>query len=271
RVALSQKFGGDSTGNRSGQIRELHLKLGINQLLTNAEDHLHWAPNFHRPELDYYRTIAAWDPPAQSRTETGPYLIRTEREGPAPFHPEIRLSAVYRFLDGLPYFVFSSEMAFEEDLALDLLRNDEMTMDSMFTDLSFERPDGTVVTVPLAERYDLLKKAPIENESPWLCFFNRQQGFAFGSIRLQYDIRNRAGHPSPVFAPHTQIGEWLHGITYWNRRLVHDQLMVIPRGSRYREQNAYLVFRVGPDGSAEAIRAAARRLRQPLRIELSTP
>jgi hypothetical protein len=242
--------------------------MGFDQLLSNAEDRLHWAPNFKRPELEFYTTIAHWEKPRKYSVDRGNYLIRTLRQDLAPDHPEILLTAVYKFYANMPYFKFYSEMNFVNDLGVELLRNDEMTMDSIFTHLAFQRPDGRLVDVEFAQRYQLLKKQPIENDAPWICFYNAAFGFAFGSIRLKYDNSNEFGEPSPVYLPHTQIGEWLGGIKYWNRRLVHDHLTFIPRGSRYAEENAYLVFKIGKKDRFEEIKYRAERLRRPVRVRV---
>ena len=266
RADLTRNPAIEPQSHPSGQIRSLLIKMGFDQLLTNAEDRLHWAPNFKRPELEYYTTIAHWENPGLNRVDRGPYLVRTVRQDYAPAHPEILLTAVYKFYRGQPYFRFYSGMEFREDLWLALLRNDEMTMDSMFTHLAFERPGGQIVDITFEERHELLEKQPIENDAPWICFYNADRGFAFGSIRINYDNRNVFGQESPTFRPHTQIGEWLAGIKYWNRRLVHDQLTFIPKGSRYQEENVYLVFRIGAEDRFQPIRDTAARLRQPLRV-----
>ena len=266
RADLTRNPAIEPQSHPSGQIRSLLIKMGFDQLLTNAEDRLHWAPNFKRPELEYYTTIAHWENPGLNRVDRGPYLVRTVRQDYAPDHPEILLTAVYKFYRGQPYFRFYSGMEFREDLWLALLRNDEMTMDSMFTHLAFERPGGQIVDITFEEQHELLEKQPIENDAPWICFYNADRGFAFGSIRINYDNRNIFGQESPTFRPHTQIGEWLAGIKYWNRRLVHDHLTFIPKGSRYQEENVYLVFRIGAEDRFQPIRDTAARLRQPLRV-----
>jgi hypothetical protein len=252
----------------SGQIRELLIKMGFNQLLTNAEDRVHWAPNFKRPELEYYTTIAHWQNPKIKRVESGPYLVRTVRQDWAPAHPEILLTAVYKFYANVPYFRFYSSMEMQQDVWLGLLRNDEMTMDSMFTHLAFQRPDGEVVEVEIEKRHELLKVHPIEDDAPWLCFYHRDKGFAFGTIRLKYDNTNEFGESSPTYQPHTQIGQWLNR-RYWNRRLIHDHLTFVPKGSRYLEENAYLVFRIGDANRFEEIQNWAKVLRNPVRISVT--
>ncbi|MCK6621829.1 MAG: hypothetical protein HUU32_21765 [Calditrichaceae bacterium] len=253
----------------SGQLQELLIKMGFNQLLTNAEDRIHWAPNFKREELEYYTTIAHWDNPRHYTLKTGNYLIRTIRQDLAPDHPEIMLTAVYKFYSGAPYFKFYSEMEFIQDLPLELLRNDEMTMDSMFTHLAFQRPGGEIVEVGIEERQKILDQHPIEDDAPWVCFFNADHGFAYGTIRLRYNNRNRVGELSPTYLPHTQIGAWLDR-RYWNRRLIHDHLTFVPEGSRYAEENAYLVFRIGKTETDrfETIEYWAKRLRRPLEVRV---
>jgi hypothetical protein len=265
RADLSRRPEPEPKTHASGQLQELLIKMGFNQLLTNAEDRVHWAPNFRREELEWYTTIAHWENPKEYKVNSGDYLIQTFRRDTAPDHPEIMLTAVYDFYAGLPYFRFYSEMEFIKDVPLELLRNDEMTTDSMFTHLAFQRPTGEIVEVRFKDRYDLLKEHPIEADAPWICFYNIEKGFAFGSIRLRYDNYNRSGELSPTYLPHTAIGEWLDR-KYWNRRLIHDHLVGIPAGSRYIEENAYLVFKIGEADHLESIKYWSDRLHNPLQV-----
>ena len=267
RADLSRRSEPEPKTHASGQMQELLIKMGFNQLLTNAEDRVHWAPNFKREELEWYTTIAHWENPKEYKVNSGDYLIQTFRRDTAPDHPEIMLTAVYNFYAGLPYFTFYSEMEFTQDLPLELLRNDEMTTDSMFTHLAFQRPTGEVVEVQFKDRYKLLEEQPIEDDAPWICFYNIEKGFAFGSIRLRYDDFNRSGELSPTYLPHTAIGEWLDR-KYWNRRLIHDHLVGIPAGSSYIEENAYLVFKIGEADRLEAIKRWAGRLSNPLKVSV---
>ncbi len=264
---LTRSDQAEPKSHASGQIRELLIKMGFNQLLTNAEDRVHWAPNFKRPEIEYYTTIAHWEKPALNLVEQGQHLVRTVRQDLAPDHPEILLTAVYKFYANLPYFKFYSEMEMVADVWLELLRNDEMTTDSMFTHVAFERPNGEIIDVRLDERHALLKQQPIEAGAPWLCFYNIDKGFAFGSIRLKYDCTNQYGAQSPTYLPHTQIGQWLDR-RYWNRRLIHDHLTFVAKGSRYVEENAYLVFRIAERDRLEEIEKLARQLRNPILVSV---
>lgn len=255
----------------SGQIREILIKLGFNQLITNVGDRVHWAPNFDRPETEWYTTIAHWNSPGMYQLENGSYQIRTKRRDLAPNHPEIVLTATYSFYDRLPFFKFYSSMEVKEGVWLQLLRNDEMAMDSMFTHLAFQRPNGAIIDVPFSEMHPVIDGQPIENASPWICFYNKDKGFAFGSIRIVYDNTDIYGNESILYQPHTQIGEWLKGVRYWNRRLIHDHLTYVPAGSMYREENAYLVFKTTEGNPLQDIQYWADRLRNPLNLKLEYP
>ncbi|MBN2367236.1 MAG: hypothetical protein JXL67_13790, partial [Calditrichaeota bacterium] len=198
----------------------------------------------------------------------GPYLVRTERQDKAPAHPEILLTASYDFYASKPYFIFYSEMEVIRDVWLSLLRNDEMTMDSLFTHVAFQRPDGEIVDLPFDKRYEILKKKPLENDAPWLCFYHSDSGHAFGSIRLKYDNTNRFGESSPTWLPHTKISDGAEGGKYWNRRLIHEHLIHVPEGNRYVERNAYLVFRIEKNEKFKSILLEARLLQNPLWVNV---
>jgi hypothetical protein len=268
RADLTRSDQSEAKSHASGQLRELLIKMGFDRLLFRTENRMHWGPNFQKPGLEYYTTIAEWDNPAFYHVEKGPYRVRTERQDKAPAHPEILLAATYDFYAGTPYFIFFSEMEMMDDIWLELLRNDEMTMDSLFTNIAFQRPDGEIEDLPFEKRYDVLRKKPLENDAPWVCFYHASKGYAFGSIRLKYDNTNRFGDPSPTWMPHTKISDGAGGGKYWNRRLIHEHLMFVPRGSRYVEKNAYLVFRVNGPDKFESILEAAKRLRNPLRVDV---
>jgi hypothetical protein len=232
---------------------------------------MHWAPNFQNREYAGYKTIAGWDNPEMYLLGTGPYLIHTMRSDHAPRHPEILLSANYYFYAGLPYFKFQSSMEITENIWLFLLRNDEMTMDSLFTHVAFQRPNGKIEDLSFSERYSKLEENPIENTAPWLCFYHAEKGYAFGSIRLMYDIKNEKGFDSPTYFPHTKISDGASGGKYWNRRLIHESPIFVPKGSRYSEENAYIVFKVADKNKFEDIQKWSQIIKNPLHVSVIRP
>lgn len=264
---LTKSDKSEAKNHFSGQLRELLFK-DYNQLLFRTENRIHWGPNFRRKGLKYYETIAGWEYPKNYKIQNGPYLIRTVRQDKAPDHPQIYLSAVYSFFAGLPFFTFFSEMQFTENTWMELLRNDEMTMDSMFTHVAYQGLDGQVTSLPFHSRYEHLEKNPIENDTPWLCFYHDKKKYAYGSIRIEYNNINTQGNESPKFHPHTMISDGAAGGKYWNRRLISERMTLVPRGSRYREMNAYIVFTIHDMDPFSEIKYWAERLLNPLKIRI---
>jgi hypothetical protein len=264
RADLTRSSQSEAKNHSSGQLSELLIKLNHNVALYRTENRMHWAPNFQKTDQEYYETIAGWENPQFYKFDDGPYLIRTERSDRAPDCPEINLTAVYSFYAGVPYFRFYSSMIVMENVWLKLLRNDEMTMDSLFTHVAFQRPGGEIEDLAFSSRYERLKEHPLENEGPWLCFYNAEKGYALGSIRLKYDIDNDRGYESPVYHPHTKISDGAGGGKYWNRRLIDEKPVFVPGGSRYIEENAYIVFSINDTNKFEGISSWAEQLRNPL-------
>lgn len=269
KADLTQSFRTEAKSNSSGQLNELMIKMGFDKLLLRTENRMHWAPNFQKGGIEYYETIAGWENPKNYQLDTGAYLIYTHRKDIAPKHPEILLTANYYFYSGLPYFRFFSSMDIVEDVSLLLLRNDEMTMDSLFTHIAYQNNSGEIIDLPFSERYNELKKRPIENDSPWLCFYNDDEGYAFGSIRIMYDNTNQKGMLSPTYFPHTKISDGAEGGKYWNRRLIDEKLIFVPEGSLYVEENAYLVFEISKENKFKEIEHWAKILLNPLGVKFS--
>jgi hypothetical protein len=264
RADLTRSSQSAAKNYASGQLRELLIKMDINQLLFRTENRMHWAPNFQKQGAVDYKTMAQWNRPGFNQINKGPYLVKTTRQAPAPDHPEIMLTATYKFYADKPYFIFYSEMDIVTDVILVLLRNDEMTMDSMFTHVACKRHNGDVENLTFAERNKFLSTDPVENDAAWICFYNEDKNFGFGSIRIKYDNSNRFGDPSPLFMPHTKISDGADGGKYWNRRLIHDHPTLVPAGSRYMEENAYIVFRIDQRDRFETLDYWSQRLRNPI-------
>ncbi|MCH6255365.1 hypothetical protein MLD52_02310 [Puniceicoccaceae bacterium K14] len=228
---------------------------------------IHWSPNFKREDYDY-KTMAHMTSIESLSISKGPLRVALSKSGWVPGYEEIALRGEYRFYAGLPFFVFSSEMAFREDSELELLRNDEMTMDRLFTHVVFPRPDGEVVDLPLYDdaSSEALEKEPIAYDAPWLYFYNKNESYAFGSIRVSYDNRNRAGGESPTQGKYTSITTTKNDGRYWDRKLIYGKSLYVPKGSRYRETTAYIVFKVDENDLAGQIEYYRERLCNPLKV-----
>ena len=251
-----------------GQLAGLVLKQYNNQLLERYHINMHWAPNFQREGPDY-KTFGHIVEPDTMSSITGPYYISIFKSGHVEGYDQIQVSCTYQFYAGLPYFLFSSAIEMEDDIELWLLRNDEMTMDSLFTHVIFLQPDGKMGIGELYRDEDIkaLEEDPIKDDAPWVCFFHNDLHYGLSSIRLEYDNTNVNGQESPLYKEHTKITVSANNGRYWNRRLINDHNTLIPKGSRYAEKNAYLVFKADRQDPSKEIREYYLQLTNPLQIQ----
>ena len=251
---------------QSGQLSALRIKPE-NTLIGRRHLRMHWAPSFNREKaVPSYQSIAHWENPKDRYLFQGRFLTYSYRRDQAPSIPEIRLTATYRLYPDKPYFIYESEMYFTDQATLHLLRNDELTMDTLFTHIAFQDQAGACHAFPLQERYQFLEENPIAVDAPWVCFYNPEINLGIGSIRLRHDVAHEAGGASPTYNAHTRISD-AKGGNYWNRRLIDDKPTRIPAGSRYMERNAYLVFRIPKHDLFKEIIYWSARLRNPLQVE----
>ncbi|MEZ4763031.1 MAG: hypothetical protein R3C26_07495 [Calditrichia bacterium] len=89
-------------------------------------------------------------------------------------------------------------MDFTEDLGVELLRNDEMTLTACSPIWHLRIQMAKLRSSRCIPKPEKKFKGPIDNEAPWLCFYHETEGFALGSIRLMYDNTNDIGEPSPT-------------------------------------------------------------------------
>lgn len=204
---------------------------------------MHWSPNFQKEGMDY-KTIGHLNSENTEITQKNPYMVQMVKTGSVQGYEEIDLFGNYIFFSELPYFTYSSTMNITRNVNLYLLRNDEMTMDSLFTHLVYPDISGKVVDMPLYDRVklDSLTNAPLRDNIDWVGFINKSAGYGLVSIRLSYDNRNLEGKKSPLFDQQTKISVGSKNGRYWNRRLINEKNTFVPMGSRYYEQVAYLVL-----------------------------
>jgi hypothetical protein len=143
-----------------------------------------------------------------------------------------------------------------------------MTMDSLFTHVAYEKANGGTARLQLyTSELDSLDSKPIPDDTGFVAFYNTNFGYGLASIRLEYDNTNAEGSVSPLLNHHTKISRAANNGRYWNRVLI-DSATTVPKGSKYHEKNAYLVFKVGKEIPEEEILYHAERLRNPLTVTL---
>ncbi|WP_133067245.1 hypothetical protein [Flagellimonas pacifica] len=270
-ASLKEYIGHQQQKLGSGHLGNLTLKEFNDVVLARKDPNLkiHWAPNFSKENLSY-KTMAHLNSPDSVFVSTkGPYYFSLFRSGRIKGYEKILLNGKYRFYAGLPYFIFESEIHFTENDSVNLLRNDEMTMDSLFTHIAFPKAGGTTVHLPLYDESTMtyLDENPIPDDEPWLFFYNKHESFAFGSIRLHYDNKNVYGDDSPTFNKHTKITASANNGRYWNRRLIHNKNTLVPKGSKYNEKNAYIIYKIDEKDPAKTIKYFYERLKKPVKVK----
>jgi hypothetical protein len=224
-----------------GQLAGIFVK-NREVLLKRGHLNMHWAPNFQKEGLNY-KTIGHVPDTNAIISQKNDYILEITKAGNVENYEEIDLYGRYNFFAGLPYFEYTSTMSFNKDTELVLLRNDEMTIDSLFTHLVYPDPLGEVSFLPLYDqvKFDSLTKAPLSDAINWVGFINKPLKYGLISLRLDYDNSNLDGIESPLYQAHTKISSSSGNGRYWNRRLIHEHKTLVTKGSKYYERNAYLV------------------------------
>ena len=219
----------------SGTLRALTYKpFGVK--LLRSQNRMHWAPNLTRTGSTGYSGMGTWEPVQEFREEekSGEYVHR--RQGYFQAFPEIKAEAEYRFLPGVPYFLFSSRLIVERPITVRLLRNNEMTMDAFFTHLAWPSADGKQHLTTFDERSAILEKEPMAQDVPWLAFLNLEKGYGYGFVMLE----SRA---TKLVNAGTGISDGVENGKYWSRRLISRTDTPLADGDRFEERSAYVLFR----------------------------
>lgn len=245
----------DGREQDSGTLRALTLKFAGVRLERRHPIRMHWAPSFQRAGSKSYTSIAAWGPVQKFTRDVSPSAFVFRRQGYQADYPEIHLDASYRFLPGVPYFLFRSVMTIERPIEIFWLRNQEMTMNDLFTHAAWPTRDGSPRIAAFAERHETLRASPIPVDTPWMCFVNLEKGYGYGAVVLDYKATTTVN-------PITSINDGADNGKYWDRRLVDQVNTRLRPGDRYEEHTAYVVFRVRRDTPLAEFLDWEKRLRR---------
>lgn len=222
----------------SGTLRALTYKpFGVT--FVRLRNRMHWAPNLQRVGAPGYKGLGTWNPVQTVREDhrNGSYIHR--REGYLADYPEVKMEAEYRFMPGVPYFVFFSRMTVEKPLEVSLVRNNEMTMDAFFTHVAWPARDGTRHLTTFDDRRPILQKDPIVFDVPWVAFLNLERGYGYGFVALEVEQSKTANAG-------LGISDGADNGKYWSRRLIGQNTPLAP-GDYFEERTAYVLFRTSKD------------------------
>ena len=237
----------------SGTLRALTYKaFGVTLLRTR--NRMHWAPNLQRAGASGYRGLGTWHPVQQFREDEKAGTYTHYREGYLADYPEVKMEAEYRFLTGVPYFLFWSRMTVEKSLTVRLVRNNEMTMDQFFTHVAWPSRDGRQHVATFEERHPLLDKEPIAVDAPWTAFLNLDKGYGYGFVNLEYRATKTAN-------PHIKISDGADNGKYWNRVIIADTDVQLEPGDRFVERTAFILFRCSRENPLRELFEWDKRIR----------
>ena len=224
--------------------------------------------------------------------EKGPVFFSIRRSQLIPGQDTAYMEVYYRFYAGLPYFISETFIEAKKDTRTFAIRNDELAFGRNDFNLvgwrnktpdMFEDHMGEIGSTGLyydGYRSGHVLGSVLPPNMAWISMFHRDEGYGIGSIRLEWENVNvLTGEPSPLYNSHTVISEHDEGL-YWFRSLIYsprsstgvstdkllDYLVDVPKGSSYREKNAYMMYESDKEKTFAPIDDLYFKLRKPLNV-----
>jgi hypothetical protein len=260
----------------SGALNELTLKSKPDAMLyhkmeTNGS--VHWAPEAYPPPRPWTHTSDWMQPNFQAWH--GPVVVTTMAHAQLPMIPEVDAAVSYKFYPGLPYILTTTSTRVNEPLAVQAMRNGEAVFKrELITHLAwFDPVENKIQTVELDKIADL-DEILMEENTPWLSFFNPKTGIAFGGVQIESSISGLEQAPrivNPYF--YCIVGP----VVYWSRAMNFtfassaSQLMInVPKGTSFWEKWAYVLYEPQPGNNPHAALIEwQKKLTNPLRVRLT--
>lgn len=261
----------------SGHLDQIILKKRpeaplFHRMETNGA--IHWNPGIYSPPRPWTHT-ADWKPPQHVNYISGPIITRTEVWDNLREIPEVDASVRYEFYPGLPYFISSTSMRINKRIDCIALRNaeivfkrEQITHASWYDEVRDEVITYNVATMP--DLTDLL----MEEDVPWITFYNEETGIGFCGIQLNYFNAGLESKPR-LLNPYMYItgGPWI----YWARALSlsflssnMQQMIPAMKGNFFAEKWAYLTYEIAEgDAPYSPVLDWQKRLTNPLKVRLA--
>jgi hypothetical protein len=238
----------------NGTLKALVFKA-FNFRIERSKNRMHWAPSFQRVGAKGYNSIGTWDRIEKHKKTETKDMVRLTRSGYESHYPEIHLFAEYDFMKNAPYFLFRSTMTIEKPIEMFWLRNQEMTMDHVFTHVAFPGADVKPVVVDFDARKPILAARPLPVDVPWLAFVNLEKGFGFGAVILKHKATKTAN-------PITSINDGVDPpARYWDRRLINQTNTQLGPGDKYEEETGYVLFKTSKEKPLDEFFAWEKKIR----------
>ncbi len=266
---------------KSGQLHYYKMKKteGYNVPLysNTTSGSVHWNPDTHAENGAWGHTFS-WDPPEKIYIAAkGPLMYKITRTGRMPGNPEVFTSVTYTFMAHAPYVLMSSIMEIMRPYGASAIRNGEMVFDAdLFDHYAWKAGNGERRFLRTLLNPDEGFDAPamISTKPPWLCLYNSQEKYAFGSIPLEAFNFNKKDGVSAVYRPKYFLychPQWDRPLTYFVRTLVYpfgynnrSPIIFIPEGNVYVEKGAFLPFILGKKDPFKPLEDVKTKLAHPL-------
>lgn len=260
----------------SGHLDQITLKSKPNNPLfhrmeTNGA--IHWNPGIYSPPRPWTHT-ADWKPPGNANYISGPIISSTEVWDNLREIPEVDASVRYEFYPGVPYFVSSTSMRINKRLDCIALRNAEIVFkrEQITHAAWYDVVRDSIITYNVSKMPDLTDLL-MEDDVPWITFFNKETGIGFAGIQLSYVNAGLESKPR-LLNPYMYItgGPWI----YWARALSlsflssnMQQMIPAMEGNFFAEKWAYLTYEVEKgDKPFGQLLEWHKKLTNPLKVRL---
>ena len=260
----------------SGHLDQITLKNKpdtplFHRMETNGA--IHWNPGIYSPPRPWTHT-ADWKPPQNVKYMAGSVISSTEVWDNLRDIPEVDASVRYEFYPGLPYFISTTSMRINKRIDCIALRNAEIVFkrEQITHAAWYDVLRDSIIVYDVTKMPDLTD-LKMEDDVPWITFYNEQTGIGFCGIQLNYVNAGLESKPR-LLNPYMYItgGPWI----YWARALSHSflssnmqQIIPVLKGNFFAEKWAYLTYETehGAEPYAPVLKWQ-KRLTNPLRVRL---
>jgi hypothetical protein len=260
----------------SGHLDQITLKSKpdfplFHRMETNGA--IHWNPGIYSPPRPWTHT-ADWKPPANVNYISGPVMVSTELWDQLREIPEVDASVRYEFYPGMPYFISTTSMRINKRIDCIALRNAEIVFkrEQMTHAAWYDVVRDSIIVYNVTTMPDLTDLL-MEDDVPWITFYNEDTGIGFCGIQLEYANAGLESKPR-LLNPYMYItgGPWI----YWARALslsflASNMQQMIPamKGNFFAEKWAYLTYEIDEGDTPYApVLEWQKQLTNPLKIRL---
>lgn len=234
---------------------------------------IHWNPEIYTPPVPWTHT-SDWDPPEHVQSSSGPVIAFSDVWGSLREIPQVDASVRYEFFPGKPYFISTTNLRINETVQSLALRNAEIVFKrELITHAAwYDVIRDSVIEYDVTKMPDLTD-LKMQDDVPWISFYNKETGVGFAGIQLNYSnagLENRTRLLNPFF--YITGGPWI----YWARALSlsflssnMQQMIPVMKGNFFTEKWAYLLYETDRGARPYApVLTWQKKLTHPLRIQL---